>query len=49
MTIGQDSDRYTLHFLGRPWHKTDIYIYIFCISQTIQKPDEAEDMTDYEN
>ena len=44
MTAGQDLDSYTIRFTVRPWHETDFYTYcVFCILQTIQRPDEGEE------
>jgi len=44
MITGPDLDRHTLRFLGRTWHETDFSTYyVFCILQTIQRPDQSEE------
>jgi len=49
MTTSWDSDRYTMHFMARPWHETDFYTYcVFCILCTIHRDlTKAKNMTEW--
>jgi hypothetical protein len=46
-TTGQELDSYTLHFVARPWHKTDFFTSCaFCVT-TCRDLNKIRNMTDW--